>query len=306
MRTLMTAHIRTLLLAALALSSGLHAATINVRSGSVIIDFDVAALASVNIGSDPNIGGLILEEFFRGNDDRNRTRTQILSDQIVPNFTAIPATSLKYEINGDTVTNLAGRTRRVSTFSYDPANFAGTATGDIGLTGVTRFIGDFTGTFVLGDFVFRRDATRGWMFVNYFDFANVPAFETANVQITVSAGRLVISGDITISYEMDLYFLPGDHGKDVGNFRLETPLVISAPASPVIASLGAGGFKIGVVGKGNSIYQLQYSSDLVNWTTVGGKVNGTGVLIQWTDAGPPLTPTHPLSAGSRYYRFIED
>lgn len=303
----MTIHPRLLTLLAFMLLGALSSAsTINVRSGSIIIDFDAAALAAVNIGSDPNIGGLILEEFFRGDQDRSRTRTQILSDQIVPDFTAIPATSLKLEINGDSVTNLSGRTRKPSTFSYDPANPAGTATGDIGLTGVTRFVGDFTGIFILGDFVLRHDATRGWMFVNYFDFGNVPAFETANVTVTATAGKLIIAGDITISQEIDMFFLPGDHGKDVGNFRLETPLVISPPAIPRISSLGAGGFQIGVVGKGNSIYQLQYSSDLVNWTTVGSKVNGTGVLIQWTDNGPPLTPSKPSASVRRFYRFIED
>ena len=114
-------------LASLMTVSSALAVTIPVTSGSIVVDFNAAALASVNIGSDPNIGGLILEEFFRGNEDRNRTRDQIMADHIVPNYTAIPATSLKFEINGTTVTNLAGRTRQPSTFSYDPANVTGTA-----------------------------------------------------------------------------------------------------------------------------------------------------------------------------------
>jgi hypothetical protein len=295
--------LRHLLVGLLAVSAA-SAVTIPVTSGSIVVDFDAAALASVNIGSDPNIGGLILEEFFRGNDDRNRTRSQILTDQLVPNFTAIPTNSHKFEINGTSVTNLAGRTRKPSTLSYDPANVAGTATGEIGLTGVTRFIGDFTGLFIIGDFTFRYDPTRGWMFVNWFDFGNTPAFETANVTVTATGGKLIITGDITISEEFDLFFLPGDHGKDIGNFRLETPLDISAPAVPAIGNLGAGGLQISVTGKGNAIYQLQWSSNLTNWFTVGPKVNGTGVPIQWTDNGPPLTPSFPT--GTRFYRLIED
>lgn len=301
---------RLLALASLMTVSSALAVTIPVTSGSVVVDFDAAALASTNIGSNPSIGGLILEEFFRGNEDRNRTRTQILSDHLVPNYTAIPATSIKYEINGTSVTNLAGRTRQPSTFSYDPANVAGTATGEIGLTGVTRMIGDFTGIFLLGDFTFRHDATRGWMFVNWFDFPNVPAFETANVTVTATGGKLIITGDVTISQEIDMFFLPGDHGKDVGNFRLETPLDTSAPASAVITpagpSISSSGFTIGVNGKGNAIYQLQWSSNLTDWFTVGPKVNGTGALIQWTDNGPPLTPSAPSSSSLRFYRLIED
>lgn len=302
--------LRHLLFASLLAVAPTSAVTIPVTSGSIVVDFNADALASVNIGSDPNIGGLILEEFFRGNDDRNRTRSQILADQLVPNFTAIPTNSRKFEINGTSVTNLAGRTRKPSNFSYDPANVAGTATGEIGLTGVTRFIGDFTGLFIIGDFTFRRDPTRGWMFVNWFDFGNTPAFETANVTVTATGGKLIITGDITISEEFDLFFLPGDHGKDIGNFRLETPLETSAPSLPLIApagpSISSSGFRIGVNGKGNAIYQLQWSSNLTNWFNAGPKVNGTGVPIQWTDNGPPLTPSAPSGSSLRFYRLIEE
>ncbi len=298
----------------LGLVSTTPAATINVREGSVIFDFDPVALAALNVGSDPAIGGMILEEFFQGNADRNRTRAQILSDHIVPTFSAIPTTYLKYEINGSTVTNLAGRTRKVSTFSYDPANVTGTALGEIGLTGVLRFVGDFTGVFLLGDFTFRYNLpagntlpNRGWVFVNNFDFPGVPAFETKNVVVTASAGKLVIAGDLTISYEMDQFFLPGDRGKDVGEFRVETPIAaITPPRTPAASSFTADSMRIEVIGKGNASYQLQYSTDLLNWITVGPKVTGKEQLIQWTDAGPPLTPTAPSSTERRFYRLLEE
>jgi hypothetical protein len=74
----MNSRLRHLLLPlmTLGLASTAPAATINVREGSVIFDFDPVALAALNVGSNPAIGGMILEEFFQGNADRNRTRTK--------------------------------------------------------------------------------------------------------------------------------------------------------------------------------------------------------------------------------------
>jgi hypothetical protein len=295
------------------------AATIQVRSGTVMFNFYPAALAALNYGSNPNIGALIFEEFFRGDQDRLRTRNQLLQDQIVPNFTAIPATCLKLEVNGSTVTNInppgqQTRNRKPSTFSYDPANVIGTATGEIGLTGTTRFIGDFTGAFVLGDYVLRynlpsgtTEPQRGWVFVNNFDFQGFPAFETSNVTVSASGGKLVIEGKLAIARELDLFFFPGDRGKVVGDFRLETPTApVTPPSSPTLTRLPAGTAQLSFFGKGNAIYQVQYSADLQNWTTVDFKVAGKGQPLTWTDSGPPATPTLPSATSKRFYRLLED
>ena len=64
--------------------------------------------------------------------------------------------------------------------------------------------------------------------------------------------------------------------------------------------------QIDVLGKGNACYQLQYSTDLLNWNSIGTKVTGREQLIRWTDSGLPLTPAHPATATQRFYRLIED
>lgn len=297
---------------ALVLCLSCRATTIEVRSGSAIFHFDAAALANLNYGSNPAIGALIFEEFFRGDDDRLRTRNQLLVDQIVPNFTAIPATNLKLEVNGSSVTNInpAGqptRNRKPSTFSYDPANVTGTASGEIGFTGVTRFIGDFTGTFVLGDYVLRynlpagsTEPNRGWVFVNNYDFQGFPAFETTQVTVQATEGKLVIEGKLTIARELDLFFFVGDRGKIVGNFRFETPSApASAPATPQITRLPSGFAQLTYYGKGNALYQIQQSSDLQQWTTLDYKVAGTGQFLTWID---PNSST----ATRRFYRILEE
>jgi hypothetical protein len=304
--------LKKLCLLTLLLSQLCRASTIEVRSGSCIFHFDPAALAAMNYGSNPNVGALIFEEFFRGDDDRLRTRNQLLSDQIVPNFTAIPATNLKLEVNGSTVTNInpAGqptRNRKPSTFSYDPANVTGTATGEIGFTGTTRFIGDFTGAFVLGDYVLRynlpagtTEPNRGWVFVNNFDFQGFPAFETTAVTVQATGGKLIIEGKLTIARELDLFFFVGDRGKIVGEFRFETPSAPASPPSmPTISRLPSGAAQLSFFGKGNALYQIQQSSDLQQWTTLEYKLAGKGQMLQWTDD----TAT---SASKRFYRIVED
>lgn len=312
--------LRHLLFACLLAAAPATAVTLPVTSGTVVLDLDATALAALNFGSNPAIGALILEEFFRGDQDRNRTYDQMLSEHIVPNFTAIPTECLKCEINGTSVTNLLDprpgpqRHRVPSTFTYDPANVTGTATGVIGLTGLTRYIGDFTGAFILGDFDIRYNLSseypepnRGWVFVNNYSFIGTPAFETANVTVTAAGGKLVVAGDLTISYELDQYFFPGDRGKKIGTFRLETPNAAPTPPRGVTATRVSGGsMQIDVLGKGNACYQLQYSTNLINWTSVGTQVTGREQLIRWTDSGLPLTPSHPATQLQRFYRLIED
>jgi hypothetical protein len=296
-----------------------RAAAIQVRSGTVMFNFYPAALAALNYGSNPNIGALIFEEFFRGDEDRLRTRNQLLQQQIVPGFTAIPATCLKLEVNGSTVTNInppgqPTRNRKPSTFSYDPANVTGTATGEIGLTGTTRFIGDFTGAFVLGDYVLRynlpagtTEPQRGWVFVNNFDFQGFPAFETSAVTVTATGGKLVIEGKLAIARELDLFFFPGDRGKVVGDFRFETPTApVTPPSPPTLTRLPGGNTQLSFFGKGNAIYQVQYSPDLSTWTTVDFKAAGRDENLIWTDSGPPSTVTSPSVTARRFYRLLED
>lgn len=53
-------------------------------------------------------------------------------------------------------------------------------------------------------------------------------------------------------------------------------------------------------------YFIQYSADMVTWTTVVPSLTGTGSTRQWIDNGPPKTMSHPSTVvGARFYRIIE-
>lgn len=204
----------------------LRAATIT--GGSMVVDFDAAALAALNMGSNPEVGALILEEFFGGVEDSSRDRNQIFTDHLVPGVTAIPTTGLVFDINGPSVTNLFKRHSQATDIHFHPMDLPGTVTGGIGFRGVMRFFGDFDGAFMMGDFILRYDAKRilpngardGWVLFNSLDNFRVPVFESKTTVTTVKPGILKVSGTFTISTEFANAFLNGDAGKPVGTFQL--------------------------------------------------------------------------------------
>lgn len=57
-----------------------------------------------------------------------------------------------------------------------------------------------------------------------------------------------------------------------------------------------------VVGKQ---YQIEYSSDLLNWTSVFPPFTSDATIFQWTDEGSPQTTNPPSNVSKRFYRVIE-
>ncbi|MFN0129920.1 MAG: hypothetical protein ACKV19_24915 [Verrucomicrobiales bacterium] len=53
-----------------------------------------------------------------------------------------------------------------------------------------------------------------------------------------------------------------------------------------------------------SEYFIQYSHDLVSWTTVLPTIDGTGGPVQWTDDGPPTSTAFPALRVPRFYRLL--
>lgn len=208
------------------------ASVVTITGGSLVMDLDAAALADLNFGTGPSVPALVLEEFFDGPAAAARTRDQILFDDIVPGPTPIPATGLTYAVNGPSVSNLTDRFSQPTTFAYDGSDLLGTASGQIGLGGVMRFIGDFgvppgDAVFVLGDFGIVYDAARatagrsGWMIQNYFDFpaTPVPVFDVTDPTLTPGASGFTLSGTLVLAPEMEFFF-PGDALDVLGTFTL--------------------------------------------------------------------------------------
>jgi hypothetical protein len=89
------------------------------------------------------------------------------------------------------------------------------------------------------------------------------------------------------------------------------PTPLGAPISAQL-SLQASGSSIVMLFSGvepGRTYYLQYSPDLVDWTTSPVPFVSLNTQLQIVDSGPPLTPTAPVAAGevpARFYRLISE
>jgi hypothetical protein len=214
-----------------------------------MIDYDAAVWASLAGGAnvDP-FKALILDEFFDQAGVTSRTGTQILNDEVVANPST---TGLFHALNGPTVSNLAGRNNRATTFVYDPTNLTGHV-GVIGLGGITRWdvnplLGG--GQLGFGDFTLAYSAARatdgrsGWALRVNLAPASV-AFDLLNVTTMATENFLSISGDLAVSPEFaELLGNPLDYKRDVGNFSFSASAV-PEPSRALLVMAGICGIAV--------------------------------------------------------------
>jgi len=209
----------------------LHAAT--VQSGSFSASFDEATFASL---------GLTNLNFFDQADD-SLTAAQLLAESGAGGWS-----NLDFAINGSTVSSPSGRTLQATNFTYDPSNLTGTASGQIGLGGATRWDVDPLlggGSFLLGDYSLQYNASRvggvysGWYLTNHISFASI-AFDFANITSPVVAPEgFLFSGDLYVRADSGLTLFGFPDDTSYGTFSLTTSTV-PEPSTVAMLLLGAG------------------------------------------------------------------
>ncbi len=130
--------------------------------------------------------------------------------------------------------------------------------------------------------------------------------------ITMAAGyqhSLAIGNDCRLYTWGHNFFGELGIGRRLNQFR---PVQVSLPDAlcgiPVMYTGGETGrlpdgrFKLEFKTDLNRAYIIQYSDDLTTWKNATGTVVGTGAKTVWTDAGPPVTDSHPGNGVTRYYR----
>ncbi|MBL9166008.1 MAG: PEP-CTERM sorting domain-containing protein [Planctomycetaceae bacterium] len=176
---------------------------------------------------------------------------------IEASITAFGSTSaLAFGVNGTvTPSGLPGRLEQSTTFSFDPTNAAATATGAIGLDGVTSFwyanaavVNTQSVWMCYGDLLLSFDAARaidgnsGWVFINNLLYTDTP-YDIRNFAISsVVAATNSTPGSLTITG--DLYTAPGlaafgiDAGLAAGTFTLNAVTAVPEPATSLVMGVG--------------------------------------------------------------------
>lgn len=213
----------------------------SVTSGAFTMNLDRNALAQLAVNPSGTPPTLYLEEFWNTPTSASLTATQIQTAGVADLVTGtgeIPATGLIYDVTGATVTNPAGRFIQATNFSYDPNDLTGTANGQIGLGGVMRFLGNFPGIFVNGDFALKYDATRvgnaaggsGWYLLNNYSFP-ISSWDLTDVTASSNPFSLSLSGTLKWSPEVaSAFFTTSDIGKSMGTFTFVSPVPLPAAA----------------------------------------------------------------------------
>ena len=226
---------------AVGILSPLSGAADAVVGGSVVMSYDQAGFAALGLGD--------INSFNQATANTS-TRDQILTDP----GTTTSWNDIGFGINPTTpLTDPTGRTLQVTTFSYSPLDLTGTAAGQIGVGGATRWTVDPLaggGLFVLGDYSVSYDASRvggvysGWFLKNNFDL-NLVAFDLGNVTTTVSADGFKLSGDLIVKPLSPLTLFGFTGGKDYGDISISAQSVPEPSVYALVAVAGIACFAVG-------------------------------------------------------------
>jgi hypothetical protein len=287
-------------------------------SGTAVFSINEAASAA-------NTPVTTLSAFFGSTE----TRDQILSAPGVP-FT--PST-LSFPAQPYAISNPTGRTLQATNTNLDPADLLGSWTPvandfgpfvvggeQIGLSGMMRWTGTYTGVLLFGDFALRYSPSRtgvvrhgntlsGLVLTSNIDFVNAAYADLANVTISpLSNNQFTITGDLVYSDGFSaLTGDPNDNGIDFGNFTFTGTLAPDSLPQPQITRLSSGDVQLEFPTKADTVYRIQYSSELADgWKTVTDGVAGDGEAAVWIDSGPPKTEAPPATVPRRFYRIFKD
>ena len=207
--------------------SSTEAATSSIIAGSMTVDFDQTAFTSLLLTTNDHFGQA----------SSNSLTLATISNPATPGDSTDAWSGLSFGVNGSSPSSPDGRSIQATTFTYDSTNLTGTAAGQIGLGGFTRFNG-LAGVFYVGDYQLLFDGSRtsgvysGWYLQNNAGFpAN--AFDLANVTTTVGAEGFDLSGDLVPNSDSFFSFY-GLTGVDMGNFSFSGSTV----PEPSLALLG--------------------------------------------------------------------
>jgi hypothetical protein len=212
--------------AAISMFCNSEAATI--VAGNAVISYDQTAFFVL---TNPN---------FFNSTSNSLTYAQIINQSTAGN-TVGSWTGLEHVINGATLPGGVRSTVALSNFTYMPSNITGTAAGQIGLSGITRFsvpanLGG--GILTFGDMSLVYNS--GWKIMAAFGWGSpFHAFDVTGVTLTESVSGFTLTGNLQATPTI-AGFYQIDNTKATGTVKL-TASTVPEPTSSVMCALAAAG-----------------------------------------------------------------
>lgn len=218
-----------------------------VSGGALTLNLDRDALIAGTLLDNTPAPSIYLEEFWDAS-AASKTFLELRDGNTPADLTdyaanEISAIGLSLPVNpGAIPTNPAGRQNRATSFSFDPSDLSGSATGAIGLNGVMRFRVDVsppTNRVLLGDMTLEyhpglQNATTGqsaWLLVNHIGF-DADAFELFDVTTNLTGNSLTLNGNLGFGWGFDHVRSGAARAADarIGSFSFQTT-VVPVPAA---------------------------------------------------------------------------
>jgi hypothetical protein len=146
---------------------------------------------------------------------------------------------------------------------------------------------------VLSANAFDSDGAIGQVefFINGDPLGAVEALPFTMLWNNPSAGTHVVTARVT-----------DDWGATAISAAIQVP-VFQLPQMQRVMPRSGGGIAFEFPTTAGQTYTVQYSSNLVHWSASVPSINGSGAVLQWHDAGPPVTDSPPATQPQRFYRL---
>jgi hypothetical protein len=126
-----------------------------------------------------------------------------------------------------------------------------------------------------------------------------------NVEVYNLSQELVMSSESSVT-------IPGELGNEfyiTVTRKAQSPafylLRIGETATDCRDVFPAGSFSVEWQVIPDKVYQVEFSSNLLDWTLIPEVISSPNSTLQWVDAGPPRTDSAPgIEHANRYYRLV--
>jgi len=226
-------------------------------SSTASADVLISGAATIDLDANEWLNNTTAQHVFTGVFLKTELDTLTAQDIVDTPIASPSTTGIVFDMyTNDAPTGLAGRDPQNTDFDYNGIDPTTSVGGTIGLAGVWKTGGNFTGALVQGDFDLKYDSNRigdaniadgnssGWFLTNNTSFPQ-PVYDLGGVTTTTATDSFSLSGDMLFSSAFVAGFAGATVGQDMGDISVT---VSTVPIPAAVWLFGTG--MLGLIGAG--------------------------------------------------------